>query len=501
MKNRQEVLLATGEAGLVLPTILVFMIVLMIGAFYAAALSRTDLQVVTNIHNEKEALFLAEAGAREALKRLSYKTDPGIGTFDISFTGRNRPRDVDPNWKAYVVYDPSVTNPVFDGTSTVTTPSVQDSLEQQTVPYSTVAAGSDTLMIRWKTSGGDIVKLPGNRPYLEIVSTGTSGPAKRTVTVSARSFSSLPGFGTYGEGCPPDGGITVNGNVSITVDGGMQVNGPTSGECDVIEGSNNQTFTSTGSVTVGGNGTWDEDPSYNPDPVAGSNQPDPLAAQATPCLVDPPSACPAATTSNYTGYPPQRRGLGTEALPAPFVAAAGNLQPGIYYGGIRVTGPVTMQPGVYIIMGGLDCGGGHRCGFEVTGTGNVTGNGVMVYNSGTASGPLEFGEIYLHSNPTVNLTSPQNGDFQGIVLFQDRVNPLQVSLQAGITTTSTIDGVIYAINANLNVQGGLLLKSNIIVKSATLNGTTSLTAAPSTPPQLGFGTFGGISVNSAWKDF
>ncbi|HLE57243.1 MAG TPA: hypothetical protein VJB15_09180, partial [Rhodothermia bacterium] len=134
-------------------------------------------------------------------------------------------------------------------------------------------------------------------------------------------------------------------------------------------------------------------------------------------------------------------------------------------------------------------------------TGNVTGNGVMVYNSGTTSGPLQFGEIYLHSNPTVNLTSPQNGDFQGIVLFQDRANPLQVSLQAGITTTSTIDGVIYAIDANLNVQGGLILKSNVIVKSATLNGTTSLTAAPSTPPQLGFGTFGGISVNSAWKDF
>jgi len=56
------------------------------------------------------------------------------------------------------------------------------------------------------------------------------------------------------------------------------------------------------------------------------------------------------------------------------------LQPGVYKGGIRLTGPsvVVMNPGVYIMEGG---------GFRVDGLATVAGLGVMVYNSTSATYP------------------------------------------------------------------------------------------------------------------
>jgi hypothetical protein len=48
------------------------------------------------------------------------------------------------------------------------------------------------------------------------------------------------------------------------------------------------------------------------------------------------------------------------------------LDPGLYVGGIQVTGgTVTLNPGVYYMEGG---------GFAVSGSGSVYGNGVMLYN-------------------------------------------------------------------------------------------------------------------------
>src|SRR5207249_12313628 len=61
---------ARRESGFVLATVLVFLVVLSLTAFFAAKLTRTDVQVVNNLQNEKEALFAAEAGVNEALYRL-----------------------------------------------------------------------------------------------------------------------------------------------------------------------------------------------------------------------------------------------------------------------------------------------------------------------------------------------------------------------------------------------------------------------------------------------
>ena len=58
------------ERGFILATVLVFLVVLTISAFLASSLSRTNVQVVTNLLDEKEAFFTAEAGVGEAVLRL-----------------------------------------------------------------------------------------------------------------------------------------------------------------------------------------------------------------------------------------------------------------------------------------------------------------------------------------------------------------------------------------------------------------------------------------------
>ncbi len=87
------------------------------------------------------------------------------------------------------------------------------------------------------------------------------------------------------------------------------------------------------------------------------------------------------------------------------------LQPGVYRGGIHVTGLATvrMAPGVYVMDGG---------GFVVDGAAAVTGLEVVVYNStgsGYAPGPIKVSGL-----GKVVLTAPTTGTCQGISFFQHR---------------------------------------------------------------------------------
>ena len=157
-----------------------------------------------------------------------------------------------------------------------------------------------------------------------------------------------------------------------------------------------------------------------------------------------------------------------------------------------------MAPGIYIMAGG---------GFNVSpSTASLTGTGVMIYNAANdvtagcttncAAGPINIG-----SNPTINLSSSTSGYYQGIVMFQQRDVALQVNLQAGDATTSQIDGVLYAIAANIDLQGGINLHTNIISSSLSAGGNSSITSTPSVPTQIGLQNFGGLSVLQTWKDW
>jgi hypothetical protein len=140
------------------------------------------------------------------------------------------------------------------------------------------------------------------------------------------------------------------------------------------------------------------------------------------------------------------------------------LQPGIYQGGIHITGlsPVVMQPGVYIMQGG---------GFQVDGAATVLGTGVMIYN--TTSTTYASGSISVTATGKVALAAPLSGTYQGISFFQDR------TLNAPITMSgvglAVITGVVYAPQAPVSLTGlavaGLdVLGGAYVVDSMTVQG-------------------------------
>jgi hypothetical protein len=140
------------------------------------------------------------------------------------------------------------------------------------------------------------------------------------------------------------------------------------------------------------------------------------------------------------------------------------LQPGIYQGGIHITGLsiVVMQPGVYIIQGG---------GFQVDGAATVTGAGVMIYN--TTSATYATGPISVTSSGRVALSAPLSGMYQGINFFQDRT--LNTPLSMSGVGLAAITGVVYAPQApvsltGLAVAGVDVLGGAYVVSSMTVQG-------------------------------
>ena len=74
-----------------------------------------------------------------------------------------------------------------------------------------------------------------------------------------------------------------------------------------------------------------------------------------------------------------------------FNPQAVTLNPGVYKGGITITeGHVTLNPGIYYMDGG---------GFNLSGQGSLTGNGVMIYNAPAGSSDV----VSLSGSPSVTM--------------------------------------------------------------------------------------------------
>ena len=137
------------------------------------------------------------------------------------------------------------------------------------------------------------------------------------------------------------------------------------------------------------------------------------------------------------------------------------LQPGVYQGGIHVTGlsAVVMQSGIYVMQGG---------GFVVDSNATVTGNQVMIYN--TTSSSYASGAISVGGLSKVILTAPMSGVYQGINFFQDRSMTTPLAL-AGTGLTS-ITGVVYAAEAAVNLTGGALVGADLLGGAFVANSMT-----------------------------
>jgi hypothetical protein len=118
------------------------------------------------------------------------------------------------------------------------------------------------------------------------------------------------------------------------------------------------------------------------------------------------------------------------------------LQPGVYKGGINVsgTGSLTLAPGVYYMDGG---------GFGFSGQGSLLADGVMIYNdpgNGNADG------INISGQGSVQISGPTSGVYQGLTFFQDRTSGVTGNV-SGTSATTRISGTFYFAGADLKITG------------------------------------------------
>ncbi len=120
------------------------------------------------------------------------------------------------------------------------------------------------------------------------------------------------------------------------------------------------------------------------------------------------------------------------------------LQPGVYCGGMRFTGQVTVTfaPGLYVIKDGV---------LEAQGGTSFTGNGVTFFMTGQGAGAQLAGQANWH------LVAPSSGPFPGFVFFLDPSGPSGLAATASSLAGSSemyFEGVIYFPKQQLTLTGG-----------------------------------------------
>jgi hypothetical protein len=198
----------------------------------------------------------------------------------------------------------------------------------------------------------------------------------------------------------------------------------------------------------------------------------------------------------YLPTPTTANGVDSTSRTVP--SGGGTMQPGVYSGGINLSGngTYTMQPGIYVMKGG---------GFSVSGNVTLTGSGVMIYNTGndyTAttgapdnSDPLDllnqtpptvtgdnFGGFGL--NTSITLTPINTGlysysnaaisAFNGVVFYQRRANTQSATL-GGSGGSSVLSGTMYGKWASLSYAGNGTTSAQFVFSSINLTGNGTIT--------------------------
>ena len=155
-----------------------------------------------------------------------------------------------------------------------------------------------------------------------------------------------------------------------------------------------------------------------------------------------------------------------------------DLYPGIYNGGINVSGGATVTlhanadgtPGIYYLQGG---------GFKVSGAASTVTTsaaetaGVMIYNDWGISTDV------VNVSASLTLTPPSKGMFQGITIFQKRGTPSNPAPTITIAANGNVNvgGTIYGAHAQItlssksgiNVLGGQVIGDTVNVTGGSVN--------------------------------
>jgi Flp pilus assembly protein TadG len=235
--------------------------------------------------------------------------------------------------------------------------------------------------------------------------------------------------------------ISVNGSVSVSTACGIYADSTSNSALSVV-GSGSVTVTGASINLVGGYSA-NSNTQVSPTPNTGVNPAqDPFASMPTPT----PGSCVSSGISLKSND--------TETI-----------NYGTYCGAITLGGQssLTLNPGLYIVQGGLTVGGGAT----------LSGTGVTIY--------IQSGSISVAGGASINLSAPTSGTYEGVAIFQDRSDTSSMGLNGG--ASQTISGAVYAPAANLTFTGGsTTLSTNTMLVAYTLSfvGNTSINAAPAT---------------------
>jgi Flp pilus assembly protein TadG len=295
-----------------------------------------------------------------------------------------------------------------------------------------------------------IVQYNQTRAFSAIWSSSSMSVGARSV---ARGLSKGSGIGLLLLNPTMSGALSETGLGSVNVTGGSVIVDSNSSTCVTLKGNGSVTATNinlSGTYSTSGNGTLSGTVKTMAAPTA-----DPYSS------ITPPD--PSTLTVQNTGGLSYSKGSYT-------------LQPGVYKGGISISGPasLTLQPGIYYMDGG---------GFSFTGQGSLTGNGVLIYNAPQSS----TDEISLTGQGNITLTPMTSGPYTNFVIFQDRTSNAPMNLTGNGALSVT--GIIYAAKAPLNLTGNGTTDEygwQIIADDATLTGKGTINAGkaggvPSTP--------------------
>lgn len=298
--------------------------------------------------------------------------------------------------------------------------------------------------------------------------------------------------------CPS---VLLSGQGSVTAGGDIQVNTscPSGGLQTTGQSSINVTSPS-GTIKVVGDWTGSPGATVSPTPLENQPwQPDPLAELPAPPLPgapanvervsgtkDPPPGCPGGSSPASALDPTLCQ------FSSSYAGEVWRLYPGYYPGGLKFQGGTFyLEPGIYYLGGGgFDANGTGATIYSVDAGGSAPpmGGGIMLYNTedalyhdqcaGTASFPAGvtaadacLGSIKLNGSVApIFLRGMQSGDYQGIVIFQDR--NLSIHDPATNAGTGTADLQLNGSASTLNVEGTVYIPLGLVQANGS-GGTAS----------------------------
>jgi Flp pilus assembly protein TadG len=260
--------------------------------------------------------------------------------------------------------------------------------------------------------------------------------------------------------------LNPNANPGLAVDRStLQVNGILAVNSGAAQAATTGDFSMVQSPNIQVVGGVDFPAHFQNLPGAGGN---PLHTGGLPSP-DPFVNLPAPTAANVPDLT-QRGGVS-------LTSGSATLQPGVYdFISVSGSASVNFQPGIYVVASTQ-----RTTAIKLSGSGSITGNGVMFYNTGSdylnggagsqdalagaaepdASGNMPpaadnptFGSTLINAQ-NVNLTglnSPQS-PFDGMLFYQRRQNNRPVTIQSP-NANSTLSGTVYAKWANVTLGPG-----------------------------------------------